>query len=82
MRRQKIGLYFLEIVTAILMVVFFAPFFIVIMNAAKANDEIIRNPLSMPSDWLNVFRNAIYSQLVSLVRWQLGYLSVRKKDIR
>jgi raffinose/stachyose/melibiose transport system permease protein len=59
MRRQKIGLYFLEIVTAILMVVFFAPFFIVIMNAAKANDEIIRNPLSMPSDWLNVFRNAI-----------------------
>jgi raffinose/stachyose/melibiose transport system permease protein len=58
MRRNKIGLYVLEVATALLLVIFFFPFFIVIINASKMNDEIIRNPLSLPDNWFNVFNNA------------------------
>ena len=59
MRRQKIGLIVLEVFTALLLIVFFFPLFIVVINASKLNPEIIRNPLSLPENWFNVFNNAI-----------------------
>jgi raffinose/stachyose/melibiose transport system permease protein len=59
MTRQKVGLILLEVFTFLLLVAFFFPFFIVIVNAAKENPEIIRNPLSLPENWFNVFKNAI-----------------------
>ena len=59
MKKTRYGLIALEIVTALLLIVWFFPFFVVIINASKANAEIIRNPLSLPENWFNVFKNAV-----------------------
>jgi len=59
MKAERIGRYVLEVFTFLLMILFFFPFFMVIFNAAKTNTEITRNPLSFPTDWMNVFRNVI-----------------------
>ncbi len=47
----------LEILAILLLVAFLFPFFIVVINAAKPADQIIRNPLSLPSNWGLLFSN-------------------------
>jgi raffinose/stachyose/melibiose transport system permease protein len=59
MKRQKILLIILEIFTFSLMLMFFFPFVMVVFNAAKDNAELIRNPLSLPEQWMNIIYNAI-----------------------
>ncbi len=47
----------LEVLAILLLVVFLFPFFIVIINAAKPADLIIRSPLALPGNWGLLFSN-------------------------
>lgn len=49
----------LELLGVLLLVVFFAPLMLVILNASKDAAEIIRTPLSWPSDWSNLVKNIL-----------------------
>lgn len=49
----------LELLGVVLLVVFFAPLMLVILNASKDAAEIIRTPLSWPSDWSNLIKNVL-----------------------
>lgn len=57
MKTHKIHLVLLEILGIILFLLFLAPFFIVVINAAKTSNDIIRNPIGLPSDWSLLFSN-------------------------
>ncbi len=46
-----------EIVAILLFLVFLFPFFIVLVNSAKAPFEITQHPLSLPTDWAQILRN-------------------------
>ena len=46
-----------EIVTALIFVLFMAPFYLVIINSAKMSVAIIDNPLSWPAQWGQLFSN-------------------------
>jgi raffinose/stachyose/melibiose transport system permease protein len=46
-----------EIITAFIFLIFLFPIFIVILNAGKDPFSITSNPLSLPKDWFQVFRN-------------------------
>lgn len=59
MKKRRYGLIILEVVTFLMLIIWFFPFFIVFINASKVNAEIIRNPLSLPENWFNVFKNAV-----------------------
>jgi raffinose/stachyose/melibiose transport system permease protein len=49
----------LELLGVLLLVVFFSPLMLVILNASKDAAEIIRTPLSWPSDWSNLVKNIL-----------------------
>lgn len=46
-----------EALTLAVMVMFLVPLFLVLINAAKTNNEIIASPLSLPTDWSVLFKN-------------------------
>jgi raffinose/stachyose/melibiose transport system permease protein len=46
-----------EFMTIGLVVIFLVPLFLVLINAAKTNNEIISTPLSLPSDWSMLWAN-------------------------
>ena len=48
-----------EMLTIGLVVIFLVPLFLVLINAAKTNNEIIQTPLSMPSDWSVLWKNIL-----------------------
>jgi len=48
-----------EMLTIGLVVIFLVPLFLVLINAAKTNNEIISAPLSMPSDWSTLWANIL-----------------------
>ncbi|MBU0476358.1 MAG: carbohydrate ABC transporter permease [Bacteroidetes bacterium] len=54
---KRISKISLEIFAIILLLAFFFPFFLVIVNAAKPLNEIILRPMSFPSDWLSIIDN-------------------------
>ncbi len=47
----------LEVLGIILLILFLFPFFIVLINAAKPADQIIRAPLALPQKWGALFAN-------------------------
>lgn len=46
-----------EVLTLAVMVMFLVPLFLVLINAAKTNNEIISAPLSLPTDWSVLIKN-------------------------
>jgi raffinose/stachyose/melibiose transport system permease protein len=56
---KKIGLISLEIFAFLLLVAFFFPFFLVIINSAKSVSEITLTPLSPPTNWANIYYNFV-----------------------
>lgn len=54
---KKVSKISLEIFAIALLLIFFFPFFLVIVNAAKPLNEIILRPMSFPSDWLSIIDN-------------------------
>lgn len=59
MKSRKIMLIALEVFTFGLLLFFFFPIFMVIINAAKNAAEIIRTPLSMPDNWFQLYDNVV-----------------------
>jgi len=59
MKAAKIRKILLEIFAFSLLLFFFFPFLIVIFNSSKTSEEIIRNPLSLPSNFFQVFNNVV-----------------------
>ena len=47
----------LEVLGIVLLILFLFPFFIVLINAAKPADQIIRAPLALPQKWGALFAN-------------------------
>lgn len=56
---KKMGIILLEIFAVLLLITFFFPFFLVIINSAKSTSEITLTPLSLPSDWGNIWKNFV-----------------------
>lgn len=58
-KSKKWGLIFIEIFAIILLILFFFPFFLVIVNSAKPLNEIILTPLALPNNWGNIGTNIV-----------------------
>jgi raffinose/stachyose/melibiose transport system permease protein len=56
-RSKKIGIIILEIIAVGLLIAFFAPFILVLINSAKPNTEITTNPIGLPENFLTLFKN-------------------------
>jgi raffinose/stachyose/melibiose transport system permease protein len=56
-KKQKVLNIVLTIVTLIMFLFAMFPFFIVVINAAKASLEIITDPIALPDRWGQLFRN-------------------------
>jgi raffinose/stachyose/melibiose transport system permease protein len=57
MNERKRESLILEILTALLFIVFLLPFAIVLINSAKDAFTVTDSPMSLPEDWLQLFRN-------------------------
>lgn len=57
MSRKKVKLIFLEILGFLLLLVFFSPFFVVIMNSSKSAIEVKNFPIRLPENWFQIFDN-------------------------
>lgn len=57
MKRQKTTLIIVEILAFILLLLFFFPFALVILNATKTANEIVANPLALAADSQTFFKN-------------------------
>ncbi len=73
MKKLKAGTLPLEIFTALLFVLFLIPFGIVLINSAKSPFEITSSPMSMPSDWSNIFRNIANIWTSPNIRYQSSF---------
>jgi raffinose/stachyose/melibiose transport system permease protein len=54
---SKINLILLEVLTVLIFLIMLYPIFLVLINSAKDSFSITANPMSMPSNWLNIFTN-------------------------
>ncbi len=55
--KKKIVSIVLWLVTAILFLIMMFPFFIVVINASKASFEILKDPISLPENWSQLWKN-------------------------
>ncbi len=49
--------FYLELLALVLVLAFFSPFILVLINASKSAFEITLRPLALPTDWGNIIRN-------------------------
>jgi raffinose/stachyose/melibiose transport system permease protein len=56
-KRARASTVALEVLSAVLFLVFLFPFFLVLINSAKGSFEITQYPMSLPTDWMNIFKN-------------------------
>ncbi len=56
---KKIFSITIEVFAILLLILFFFPFFLVIVNAAKPLTEIMLRPMSFPRNWLSIFDNVV-----------------------
>jgi raffinose/stachyose/melibiose transport system permease protein len=59
MKTRRTGLVVLEALAIILFLIFLFPFFIVLINSAKAPFEITQAPLSLPTHWGKIIENMV-----------------------
>jgi raffinose/stachyose/melibiose transport system permease protein len=64
-----------EIITVILFLLFLFPFFIVIVNSAKAPFEITQNPITLPVDWGKILQNMVTIWTSVNVQYSSSFLS-------
>ncbi len=57
MARRKSGLLLLELLTALLFLVYFSPFYILIVNAFKNRFQVLTDVLSLPESWGQITAN-------------------------
>jgi raffinose/stachyose/melibiose transport system permease protein len=75
MSGRKKSLYILEVFTALLFIGFIVPFIIVIINSAKGSFEITQYPMSLPEDWLMIFRNMYSIWTNPNIQYQASFVS-------
>lgn len=75
MKKQKILLLLLEIFAAIVFIIFISPIFLVIMNAAKTNGQIILSPLAWPENWGLIIENMKAVFLDRTVNYGASFIS-------
>jgi len=75
MKHRKPGLILLEALAVALFLVFLFPFFLVLINSAKAPFEITQNPLSMPAEWKKLVSNVVSIWTSVNVRYSSSFLS-------
>jgi raffinose/stachyose/melibiose transport system permease protein len=56
-KRFKLGLFLLEVLGFLLLILFFSPFILVIINSAKSNNDIVNEPLDPPETFTQIFTN-------------------------
>jgi len=64
-----------EIVAVVLFLLFLFPFFIVVVNSAKAPFEITQNPLTLPTDWGKILQNMVTIWTSVNVQYSSSFLS-------
>jgi raffinose/stachyose/melibiose transport system permease protein len=64
-----------EIITVVLFLLFLFPFFIVIVNSAKAPFEITQNPITLPVDWGKILQNMVTIWTSVNVQYSSSFLS-------
>lgn len=73
MEIKKSTPYLLEALTALLFLLFLFPFFIVLINAAKASFEITISPMSLPSDWSMIGKNMVAIWTNTTIRYPSSF---------
>ncbi|MGE5592049.1 MAG: carbohydrate ABC transporter permease [Bacillota bacterium] len=77
MSRRKALLLLLEILTALIFVAYFSPFYILVVNAFKSRFEVLTRVLQLPSDWGQVVDNfKAVTQNPNLQFWSAALSSV------
>lgn len=56
---KKISATLLQVFTTLLFLLFMFPFVMLIINAAKTSKDILFNPIALPSNWGQLFKNII-----------------------
>jgi raffinose/stachyose/melibiose transport system permease protein len=64
-----------EILAFVLFLLFLFPFFIVVVNSAKAPFEITQSPLSLPTDWMKILSNIYTIWTSANVQYSSSFLS-------
>jgi raffinose/stachyose/melibiose transport system permease protein len=64
-----------EVVAVLLFLLFLFPFFIVLINSAKAPFEITQNPLRLPGDWSKIIQNVVTIWTSPNVQYSSSFVS-------
>ena len=64
-----------EVLAFVLFLLFLFPFFIVVVNSAKAPFEITQSPLSLPTDWMKILSNMYTIWTSANVQYSSSFLS-------
>jgi raffinose/stachyose/melibiose transport system permease protein len=75
MRTRRVGVAALEVLAVALFLAFLFPFFIVIVNSAKAPFDITQSPLSLPEHWGKIFENAVSIWTSPNIRYSTSFAS-------
>lgn len=59
MSNRRYGIFFAELITAVLFLLFILPFYLVLINSAKTAFEVTQYPLTWPSNWGNLIDNIV-----------------------
>jgi raffinose/stachyose/melibiose transport system permease protein len=75
MRTRRVGVAALEVLAVALFLAFLFPFFIVIVNSAKAPFDITQSPLSLPKHWGKIFENVVSIWTSPNIRYSTSFAS-------
>lgn len=57
--KRGVGLIVLEVTAILIFIIFMLPFLLVVLNSAKTAREIIFSPVSLPSNWGQIWTNVV-----------------------
>lgn len=75
MTRKKGSLWALEVLTAILFLLFLIPFYMVLVNSAKGAFEVTSAPLRLPDHWGNIWKNIVAIWTSPNIRYPQSFVS-------
>ncbi len=74
-RKANIGSWIVTFVTFIMFIITLFPFFVVLINSAKASLEIITQPIAMPEHWTQLFKNVAKIWSSASIRYPSSVMS-------
>ncbi|MDA8425371.1 MAG: carbohydrate ABC transporter permease [Treponema sp.] len=75
MTRKNHSLWALEVLTAILFLLFLIPFYMVFVNSAKGPFEVTSAPLRLPDHWGNIWKNIVAIWTSPNIRYPQSFVS-------